>query len=393
MNHRRQRNLLFTAAAMMIAVAILFWIDRPGEEWHPHTSSARDLALTLSEHPTDWRAAGALSEHVVDEEYPHRVAAWRAAHALAATLAPHIDTPRVAYARGGFFHWTELSEDDRKDVLAAIKPMMRDPIVYARMVHPIFELTGDVAWLRQAHPDDESSLRDLRDLAAMYGREGDYRELRTAETKKRIAGFSTRVRDLEPSQIIQQLPPEPRNSDEPMLVTALAELHRRPLEVDPSRSDYLDALIDYAVRHHLSPLDGLRDVVTQKGWASPSARAELAAALGDRTDAAQLVAEGGATSKESVTVKGVTWTGTCGSNICRNAVAVVTGPLRIELEPVHSDEFPPYVEIFVDDALMAEGPVRARGTVAVVPPGRHRVEVNVANRLTRNRETRMVRID
>lgn len=393
MNDRKARALLYATAVTMTAVAILFWLDRPSEEWRPAATTAHELARTLANHPTDWRAASALSEHVIDEESPRRVEAWRAAHALASTLAPHIDMQRVAYARGGLFHWLELSESDRRDVLEAIRPMMRDPVTYARMGHSIFELTGDLRWLRQANPGDLTSLRDLRDLAAMYGRFQEYRELRKEETAQRIAEFSKRVHELEPSQIVAQLPPDPRKSDEPMLVTALAELQRRPLEDDPNRSDILDALIGYADRHRLRPLDGLRGVVAQKNWASDMAREQLAQALGDGDAAAQIAARAIITPKESVTVSGVTWIGTCGVNICRDAYADVNGPLPIELESAKSDEVPPYVEIYVDDTLAAEGPVRGRGTLAVVPAGRHRVEINVANRLTRNREIRSVRID
>src|SRR5260221_13129269 len=142
------------------------------------------------------------------------------------------------------------------------------------MAHPIFELTGDLEWLRRSNPGDLNALRDLRDLAVMYGRFQDYRELRSEETAKRIADFSKDVRALEPSQIIAQLPPDPRKSDEPMLVAALAELQRRPLEVDPNRSDILDALIGYADRHRLRHLDGLRDVIAQRGWARDIARGQ-----------------------------------------------------------------------------------------------------------------------
>jgi hypothetical protein len=387
------RVFLYVLAAAMVAAGILFYLDRPGEEWAVPASSARDLARTLDLHPTDWRAASALSEHVLDEEYPHRIEAWRAAHALAAALAPHFEAPRVKYARAGLFHWLEISSSDRKQVLDAIQPLMRDPVTYARMAHPIFELTGDLNWLRHARPDDLASLRDLRDLAATYGRFQDYRELREEETRKSVADFESRAGKMEPSEIVQQLPAVPRKSDEAMLRTALEELHRRPLEVDPGRPDVLDAVIGYADRHGLRPLDGLSSVVTHKGWASDTARKRLALALGQPAAAEQIAATEVVTPRDSIAVSGVTWAGTCGTDICRSAEAEVDGPLRIELQPVLSDEVPPYVEIYIDDALVAEQPVPVRGTVAVVPAGHHRVEINLANRLTRNRGGRRVRID
>ncbi len=71
----------------------------------------------------------------------------------------------------------------------------------------------------------------------------------------------------------------------------------------------------------------------------------------------------------------------------------MSGPTSIGIETVKSDEVPPYVEIYVDDARVAEGEVVASRTF-VVPArrGMHRLEVVVANARTRNATWRLVRV-
>jgi hypothetical protein len=59
--------------------------------------------------------------------------------------------------------------------------------------------------------------------------------------------------------------------------------------------------------------------------------------------------------------------------------------LRVTLTTEQSDETPPYVELYVDDALRAEGPVNdARAFTVPATRGLHRVELRVANPQTRN---------
>jgi hypothetical protein len=55
---------------------------------------------------------------------------------------------------------------------------------------------------------------------------------------------------------------------------------------------------------------------------------------------------------------------------------------------------PPYVEIRVDGALRAEGPVTAQQTFTapVDAAGTHSVEIDLANPATRNRALRRVRV-
>ncbi|HYM62864.1 MAG TPA: hypothetical protein VEZ11_18405 [Thermoanaerobaculia bacterium] len=91
------------------------------------------------------------------------------------------------------------------------------------------------------------------------------------------------------------------------------------------------------------------------------------------------------------------WLGLCEKDICYSAKADVWAgdrrTLTITIETVQSDEVPPYVEIFSDDALLAEGPVLGRtGFALALTPGLHRIEIRVANPTTRNLMHRRVKV-
>ncbi len=153
-------------------------------------------------------------------------------------------------------------------------------------------------------------------------------------------------------------------------------------------------MIDYALRHHLAPLDGLAQTVHEPKWASTWARAELARALGDTASAQQIDPKNTPRPPEgeSLTINGVTWDGACGPQFCRNAHAEVNGPHAITLDNARSDEVPPYVEVYLDDERVWEGAIRGKIALPPIPAGRHRVELRLVNPLTRNREARAVRI-
>ncbi len=95
--------------------------------------------------------------------------------------------------------------------------------------------------------------------------------------------------------------------------------------------------------------------------------------------------------------KGTWWTG-CGANELCSTPAwrdeyVASEPLRIALTTTQSDEIAPYVEVYVDDALRAEGEVReARVFEVRAPRGVHRVELRLVNPYTRNGTSRRVGI-
>jgi hypothetical protein len=93
------------------------------------------------------------------------------------------------------------------------------------------------------------------------------------------------------------------------------------------------------------------------------------------------------------------WTQTCATNeLCTRAlmkryVDSSNPSIRITLSLAQSDQVPPYVELFVDDARAAEGIVRDETVFAVsAAPGLHRIELRLANPRTRNGIQRRVRL-
>lgn len=91
------------------------------------------------------------------------------------------------------------------------------------------------------------------------------------------------------------------------------------------------------------------------------------------------------------------WVGACSlDELCTTATTaeyVAGGTVHLELTPVQSDETPPYVEVYIDDARAAEGEVRdARKFDIAVTPGLHEIEVRLVNARTRNGIQRRVRL-
>jgi hypothetical protein len=393
MSDTRVRALLWIIAVSMAASIALFALDPPYEEPKPLPHDSAGLATRLLVHPTDWQAASALAERALDDMSPRRIEAWHAAYSMAQQLAPHSDGPRTAFVRDGLFHWYELGEGDRRTVLVALDPLMRDPMFFFRLTGPFFYLTGNVAYLRRVRPQTLGATETLGEFVVMNGRFADYHDLRAEAERQRTREFLRQLDSLPPSQIIAALPAHPTTDNHSMIVAALQALHNRPLEVDSGHPDILGATIEYAVRHGIRPLDGLAPAVREQKWALPYFRAMLARALGQPAIADEIDARGLRPRQgETVTRNGVEWDGVCGPNICHAAAADITGPLSVTLERSAGDEVPPYAECYVDDALAWEGPIAAPTTIALVPAGRHRVEIRLVNPLTRNHGSRMIRI-
>jgi len=346
----------------MLALAALYVAVRPSSEEPPLPDDPLALARRIRTHPADWHAAGALSEHALDARVSRRVALWHAANDIAMRLAPSRQAPRMELARAAFFHWTQLSATDRRAALETIAPLLRDEETFSRMAKPLFDLTGNLAYLRRWNPGTARSLELLRNLAATNGRFADYRELREELARQRAVEFREALPRLAPAEIIGELPPPPYTTDdEPLLRDVLAELHRRPLTEDPHHAAELDALDGYALRHHLEPLDGIDAVVHAP---PPEPRGVW-----------QHIGENGR-------VEGLAW-------IERE----MNGATSITIETVKSDEVPPYVEIYVDDRRVAEGEVATAHSFALpAATGVHRLEVRIANPTTRNAEERIVRV-
>lgn len=378
---------LVALLSAMLLVLVLTERDIATEEKRPE--DLEGLATWLERHPADWLAASATTDRSLDSELPRRVELWRNAHALAQTLAPHRTHPAAGFVRAGLFHWYELGDADRKAVLEAAAPLLRDELTFARMYRNLWQLTRDLGYLRRVAPPTITAQLLLRDLAAMHGRFADYRELREAERAARLAEFQRRREHTPIGDLLGLLPESFSAADTPLVRAVLEELDRRPFEAAQMRGP-LDALTRFAIAHHVQPLSGLAPLVPLEEPLRPETRARLARALGDPAAALRVEAVAGLRAQPRDEKE---WTGLCeGGDLC--ASAVTTRPLReVNVAVAQSDEIPPYVEIYVNDTLIAEGEVRGRRTFAISASNEaHRTEVRLVNRRTRNGIQRRVRL-
>ena len=387
-----RRHLVILGVAMLVAAAIYLAV-RPRVDPPPLPDDPIALAHRLRAHPTDWRAASALSEHALDARVQNRFALWYTAHAVAQNLAPRRDAPRLDFVRAAFFHWQELSPADRRAALDALGPMLRDSGKFFALAQPVFQLNGDLTMLRRWNPGTEDALIYLRNIASTNGRFADYRELRAEVTHMREVSLREKLPHLSAVEIVGALPAAPYSTDdEPLLRDVLAELHRRPLTEDPHRPGEVDALVSYALRHHLD-IEGITSIVHMPGAVSDLTRYRLAQTLGMNTAAFDIRMA----AKEPLTEpKRGAWQhlGDDG-NVHEFAwiERMMTGPSSITIAAVRSDEVPPYAEIYLDDARVAEGEVAPSRTFAApAGAGLHRLEIRVANPVTRNGVSRWVRI-
>lgn len=405
------------------------------------------MARWIAVHPADWLTASVLLDRSLDTSVPRRFELWRAAHTLATRLAPARSNAAAATVRSGLFHWYELEEPDRQRVLEAVVPLLRDPVTFDQLAGPLWTLTRDFALLRRANPGTPVTLGQLRDMAITNGLFDDYRALREEVRRARIAAFEAKAG---PPDLYSLLPPPIRVADEPLLLRILAALRQRPLESFHN----VEGLADYAIRHNLRPLDGTSPAIHSNVVPLPL-RARLALALGIThaakeieaahgmaggrewtlyfLEAARAAARAGdaagaqtyltraglgtvdveapvlaaaaeiappdqATQSRKVLAsrfgRAREWSGRCGTDICTAATAYVWGggQTSIDVRAVQSDDVAPYVEVFVDDALVAEGAVADQKTFELpLSEGvLHTVEVRLANPLTRNRVQRRV---
>jgi hypothetical protein len=394
-NDRWTRPFLIIVVFAMAAAAAAFLIQPPEIGSVITPPDVHSLATRVASHPMDWAATSALAEVSLDSNRPDRVALWRAAYEHASRLAPERHDPATGFARAAFLHWGELSESDRREALEAYAPLLRNTETFRRMAKPLFELTGDLAYLHRAGPPTAETLGGLINLALPNGRFADYRALRQELQRKRIADFAGQRGVAAPEELVAQFPMPPYRTDaEPLILGLLEELHHRPLDDDPHRADVVEGIVDYALRHDIRPLDGLEVITRRPGSVSVATRIKLAQALGLNERASQLAMA--SNDPRRVLPNESDWQGLCEKDICTRAWRMIEAEhgIGLTVETVHTDEVPAYVEIYVDDALRAEGEAGPRRdfVVPVGTPGRHRIEVVLANPMTRNLSQRSVRV-
>jgi hypothetical protein len=424
---RPVRQTVLTLIAVSSALLLVLFLANFDLTREPQRPDDLDgLAAWLARHPADWLAASAITDRSLDSErsLPQRVALWRGSHRLAMYLAPLRTNPTAGFVRAGLFHWYELGPADRKAVLDSAAPMLRDPSVFAALQRPLWELTHDLGYLRRSAPTTINALSMLRELALSSGDFAGYRELRAALRDRRMSDFRAKRGSATVAELIEILPQTITESDEPLVRAILEEIDRRPFDPQ-TMGGRIEDLALYAISHDAKPLTALAPLVDRVGKLSNPTRARLAVALGDRDAAMRVelttsmvntvewipylleraafedregqpalaaryrlratVAEGPAAN---------VWTNVCGTDeLCSSVFRIHDGPLQFQASVAQSDQIPPYLEVYVDDALVMEGEVRDERTFAVnAAPGPHRTEVRLVNRTMRNGTQRRVRL-
>lgn len=453
--NRRRRQLLLGLVAGVCAIALIVTLTNRDLLRDPKAPE-EPRAAWLNAHPADWLATSALADVSLDAQSPRRLELWRASYAHAKLLAPHRRNTDAGFVRAGLFHWYELNAGDRKRVVRAAGPLLRDPAFFSRMHGPLWQLTRDFAWLHANAPDTPDARAALRNLALSRGLFAEYRTLREELRQLRMKSFASQRRTAD-AQVLLNLVPERVDRDhEPLVRGILEELDRRAFE--PQQLGYgLESLVDFAVRRDVRPLTGLLPLIESQSALRDVTRARAALDLDNPTVASRIeltssvanaaewqpyylerarfearrrdamaansylrrAAADGMTTPVLAAAIDVArllgkpqdeqrfraqlaqtprpWAGTCGTKeVCSSARTVEYaegGTLRVALENAQSDEIAPYVEIYVDDARLAEGEVRdARTFTIAVAPGLHDVEVRLVNTHTRNGAQRRVRI-
>lgn len=451
---RQTLLLLVTAVTAISLVVVLANRELLREAKAPDDPA--QLAAWLAEHPSDWLAASKLADASLDTQSPRRLELWRASYAHAKHLAPHRRNTDAGFVRAGLFHWYELDERDRRRVLQAAAPLMRNPPFFARMHVPLWQLTRDFKWLHANAPLTTDAHQALRNLAVSQGLFSDYRVLREALRSARMKTFDAQRRTAEPQALLAMLPERPDRSDEHLVRGILEELDRKAFE--PKQLQHgIEPLVDYAVRHDLQPLHGIAPLLAGEGVLRDVTRARAALDLNDSAAATRIemtsstasqaewqpyyldrarfeARRGEARAANAYLVRATTdgmnipvlaaaidvarmlnrpqdearfraqiaglrrtWTGTCGEmEVCSTARTfdyVRESGLQLTLANAQSDEIPPYIEIYVDDARLAEGEIRDTRTFTIpVSPGLHEIEVRLVNTHMRNGAQRRVRL-
>lgn len=387
---RRTRQLVLSISSAVCAMLLVAFLATPElrrEDKRPE--DVRALAEWIAARPADWIAASALSDRSLDSDLPRRRELWHAAHQLAEKLAPRRPNTAAGFVRAGLFHWYELGPDDRRKVLDVAAPLLRDHETFATLHQPLWQLTRDFNYLRRVAPPSIMAWTWLRDIAATHGRFADYRDLRESLRTLRMQTFLQRRESLSAADMLALLPPKLDAGEVPLVRAILTELDQRPY--DPHQAGgRIEELTVFAIEHDVQPLSALSTLVETQRVLHDETRARLARALGDIAAARRI--ELVSIVDRSPQTPGV-WTGTCGENeLCTSALKRHDGPLTITASVAQSDEVPPYVEIYVNDVLAAEGEVRNSKTFAIGAAGANRTEVRLVNPRTRNDIQRRLRL-
>ncbi|HVT45986.1 MAG TPA: glycosyltransferase family 4 protein [Thermoanaerobaculia bacterium] len=464
-------SIVVLAISLFAFRAIPFPGSSPSAGWIPQglkpPTDAVELARSLRTEPANWQVAHEIAGQALDFATDQRQALWRSAHAHTSQLAGQWPAVHLSYIRSGFFHWSELTADDRDSVLKATAALLRSPEYFTRLYPLVWQITHDLDFLRAHRPATPGTTALLRDLAVMHGDFKSYLALRGEVTKEREDELERRRSSRSPEAMLASIVSarEERGNDA-TIVRHLEHFATEPpagTEVDPKA---LAHFVEYVLRNGLQPLSGLLEIDDEK--LPLVMRARLAHAAGHYAKARELeknrdpadhpsewfhfyaerameearngnliaaqqllgriavreknslpallameaVAETvGDTFRLGVVRETIRqqyagewlpperWKGLCGAEICsRSADATLylesPGTLPIAVRTVATDDVNPWLEIYVDDRLAAEGEVAQsrRFEIEIAAKGARRIELRLANPMTRNRERRRIEV-
>lgn len=410
MTAQRWKMYLLGLGASMTAAALLF-LTIPGARVQPLPPEDLEGRLRwLAAHPADWNMAAQISHQALESSLPRRLELWRTAHELSIQLAPWRINASAQFVRAGMFHWYELSETDRAAVLRNAEPLLTDQTQFGALVLPLWQLTGNVSLLQRAAKGDVIRLGQVAAIAVTNGHFAEYRQLDDELRRAQLRDLRDARAEVHPAELLRYVQAPLDARDLPLVRELLQALHARPIDRNPAHAEAANAVLAFALRHNLQPLDGFEYLLREPNSAADPLRARLALRLGDRARATQIrLASGVSDPKQWAELErelagspaypapSEEWDGLCGEFLC----AAAARQLRVEtarrvtldIEKAESDNVPPYVEVLLDDRVVAEGEVaQTRRFSFDAAPGLHRLEVRLVNQLTRNLAHRRVRL-
>jgi hypothetical protein len=316
--------------------------------------------------------------------------------------------------------------------------------IFNDLHEPLWDLTHDFDYILRNAPPTVGALDSLRLMTANRGLFADYRKTRAALDRERLAAFREARTMMAPHELPSLLPPRLSMDDEPLVRAILEELHNQSFTPEQFRdptSAMIEFAVDHNVEplDALSPFIEA-DIVppqTRARLALALDRADVAATIElagahpvapewvrYRAERALYEAKHGNASAVEIQLRHAfssgadplvlatamqtaellqndaaaaqyrrqlaafakaprEWSPNCGHDeVCDWGSTRVysTGSIDINAAVVQSDRIPPYVEIYADDARVAEGEVdKTRRFTLPLASGVHRIEVRLIN--------------
>ena len=444
MTRRQRKIILIAIATILAALIVVFLVNLNVVSDPAPPRELVAMGRWMQKHPADWLTAAEISDAALDSSVSRRGELWRTSYALALHLAPRLQNAPGAFVRAGLFHWYELDANDRKAVLDVAAPLLHDKQIFDDLHEPLWDLTHDFDYILRNAPPSVNAIDALRTMTADRGLFADYRKTRAALDRERLAEFQKARTTMAPHELPSLLPPRLSMDDEPLVRAILEELRNQSFTPEQFRdptaamiefavdhnlqpldalSPFMEAesippqtrarlalaldhadtalMIELAGAHPVAPewvryrVDralyeakrgdaGAVEIQLRRAFASGADALVLATAV----QTAEILHNDEAAAQYRRQLAAIEkapreWNPNCGHDeVCDWASTRVyaRGPVDLNTTVVQSDRIPPYVEIYADDARIAEGEVaNTRRFTLPLGAGVHRIEVRVIN--------------